>query len=488
MAGNDKGTAGSIAQAPKKGQYKHPDFPDRSLERLQRDANAFDVDANLVSLAQEEPFYADIIRSFHKEATLGITTAGVLYFQNIMRLWFNPLFMGAYELKIVRGILKHEALHLALEHTTTRRYEPHKIWNIGTDLAINSSLPKDEVPPCGFLPGRKFRIPPDFGKWKPDVQKRYLALSALVEGMPPELASEEYFTLLMNSDVVKEMLENSKGKKKKKGESGNGGAPGSEGGDGEEEGEGGGGDEEGDEEGEIPDGQDDHDGWDELSDEEREYVASKIREVVKGAQERADNHNKWGTVPASMREEIRKKVRGEIDWKAVLRHFVGTTSRADRISSVYRMNRKYAGIHPGHSRDHRPTINCYVDQSGSMSDDDIMLCFGELANLAHRVDIVVYHFDTEVDETSRTVWKKGNSIPKALRTRCGGTDFEAATRHAAASKAEAYIILTDGGAPKPSRSRIRRCWVLVPGQQLYFGDTDPGDIVVKMKRPLITQK
>ena len=85
----------------------------------------------------------------------------------------------------------------------------------------------------------------------------------------------------------------------------------------------------------------------------------------------------------------------------------------DRLSSVYRMNRKYAGIHPGHARDYKPTLNCYIDQSGSMSDEDIILCFGELANLSHRVDIVVYHFDTEVDESSKQTWKKGLANPKA---------------------------------------------------------------------------
>ena len=446
---NDVGTA-EMDKVKAKAEYKHPDFPDRDLARLQKDADTFDLDNHLVALLFKEPFYADIIRSLHKEKTMAIPTAGVLFKDDIMKLWWNPLFMAAYDPQVVSGILKHEALHLALEHTTTRRYQPHQIWNIAADLAINSTLSEDEMPPCGFRPGKKFRQPHDWSEWTQEQQERHLKLSALIESLPLHLTSEEYFSRLMESDVVKEML--------KEGESGEG-QPGL-------------------------DGMDSHDGWDELSDEEREYVAGKVRQAVKEAQERADAKNAWGSVSAQMREEIRKKVRGEIDWKAVLRHFVGTTSRADRLSSVYRMNRKYAGIHPGHARDYRPTLNCYIDQSGSMSDEDIMLCFGELANLSHRCDIVVYHFDTEVDEKSKTTWKKGMANPKALRTRCGGTDFEAPTRHAAKTKPEGYIILTDGGAPKPEHSRIRRCWVLVPGQELAWGDADARDVVVKMKRPI----
>lgn len=443
---NDIGTA-EMDKVKSKAEYKHPDFPDRDLARLQKDAAGFDLDSHLVALLFKEPFYADIIRSLHKEKTEKIPTAGVLFKDDIMKLWWNPLFMGAYDAAVVGGILKHEALHLALEHTTTRRYQPHQVWNIACDLAINSTLSEDEMPPCGFRPGKKFRQPHDWSEWTPEQQDRHLKLSALIESFPLHLTSEEYFGRLMESDVVKEMMK-----------------------DGEGEG--------------IPGGFDDHDGWDDLSDEEREYVAGKVRQAVKEAQERADAKNAWGSVSASMREEIRKKVRGEIDWKAVLRHFVGTTSRADRLSSVYRMNRKYAGIHPGHARDYRPTLNCYIDQSGSMSDEDIILCFGELANLSHRCDIVVYHFDTEVDESSKTSWRRGQAVPKALRTRCGGTDFDAPTNHAAKTKPEGYIILTDGGASKPEHSRIRRCWVLVPGQELAFGDADSRDVVVKMKKPI----
>jgi len=442
---NDTGTVEAV-RAP--GEYKHPDFPHRTLSELERDAEIFNLDDHLVALLFKEPFYADIVRSLHKERTRAIPTAGVLFRDDIMKLWWNPLFVAAYSPEQVGGILKHEALHLALEHTTTRRYEPHRVWNIATDLAINSTLTLEEMPPCGFRPGKKFSEPGDWSRWTPEQQDRHLRLSALIESLPLHLTGEEYFGRLMDSDVVQEMME--------------------------EGGEGVG----------VPGGFDDHEGWGELSDEEREYVAGKVRQAVKEAQERADAKNAWGSVSAQMREEIRKKVRGEIDWKAVLRHFVGTTSRADRLSSVYRMNRKYAGIHPGHARDYRPTLNCYIDQSGSMSDEDIILCFGELAGLSHRVDINVFHFDTEVDEESKQTWKKGQAIPKALRTRFGGTDFGAPTRHALKTKPEGYIILTDGGAEKPEHSRIRRCWVLVPGRDLAWGEADSRDVVVKMKKPI----
>jgi predicted metal-dependent peptidase len=451
---NDTGTA-QMGNEKSKGEYRHPDFPERSLERLQKDAAEFNLDDHLVALLFKEPFYADIIRSLHKEKTVKISTAGVLFRDDIMRMWWNPLFLAAYNAEQVGGILKHESLHLALEHTTTRRYEPHIMWNWATDLAINSTLSEDEMPPCGLRPGKKFKIPHDWDEWKAEQQARHLKLSALIESFPLHLTGEEYFARLLESDVVQEMIKEAKEK--------GGGQPG--------EGQPGMG------------GMDDHSGWDELSDEEREYVAGKVRQAVKEAMEKADAKNAWGSVPAGMREEIRKKVRGEIDWRSLLKQFIGATHRADRTSSVFRVNKKYPGVHPGFSREYTPRIHVYMDQSGSVGDDDIALFFGELSALSTRAQFTLYYFDTEVDEENKLEWRKG-SFPKTLRTRCGGTDFNAPTRHAAKTKPEGYIILTDGGAPKPEHSRIRRAWVLCPGQDLAFEDMDSRDVKVKMKKPV----
>jgi len=440
----DKGTAETTKT---KVAYKHPDFPERSLAQLQADAAAFNLDDHLVALLFHEPFYADIIRSLHKEATDSISTAGVIAKEDILRMFWNPLFLAAYPNAGVRGILKHEALHLALEHTTQRRYEPHTAWNWATDLAINCTLSKEEMPECGLLPGRPLKMPTNFNALPPDERDRLTKVSKLIVSLPRDLTGEEYFTRLMENEDFKEMMENQEG-------AGVG-------------------------------VMDDHEGWDELSDEQREYVASRVRQVVKGAVDRADAKNSWGSIPSHMREEIRKRITGEIDWRALLRQFVGCTNRADRTTSVYRLNKKYPGIHPGNSRDYKPTLHIYLDQSGSVPDAAISLFFGELSNLSKQVTFKLFYFDTEVDEENMLLWKKGTT-PQTLRTRSGGTDFEAPTKHALKTKPDGYLILTDGEASKPSHSRIRRGWVLVPGCSLAWGDVNGNETVIKMKKPLVS--
>ena len=48
-------------------------------------------------------------------------------------------------------------------------------------------------------------------------------------------------------------------------------------------------------------------------------------------------------------------------------------------------------------------------------------------------------------------------------------------------KFDAYIVLTDGGAPKPTPSLgIKRCWILAQGCNLAF-KSDSNDIVINIK-------
>ena len=109
------------------------------------------------------------------------------------------------------------------------------------------------------------------------------------------------------------------------------------------------------------------------------------------------------------------------------------------------------------------------------------MAFGELRSLAKRTSFTTFHFDTAVDTDSETAWRKGKT-PDAKRTRCGGTDFQCVTKHANAnsSRFDGYIIITDGEASKPTPSKLKRGWMIVPGRKLLF-DADRSDFIISMK-------
>jgi len=421
---------------------------------------SFDMNDHLISLAWSESFYADIIRSLTKIETTSIPTAGVVQEGSEIKMWWNREFCAGLSDLQVRGLLKHESLHLILLHTTARRYTPHWVWNWAADLAINSMIPIAELPECGLIPGKAFTplTAEQRADMEPEKIARHAKLSALIASFPKGESGEWYFGKLMDDESIKEMekerQDSEEAFKKMLGELADAIGRG-----------------------------DSHEGWGDgegVSEEERQLAEGKIRQILKDAQQKADKSNTWGSVPAEMQAQIRKMVNGEIPWQSILRQFVGFTHRQDRMETWARASKKDPLGQPGTTWSYRASIAAFLDQSGSVDDTQLALLFGELASLSRKAEFTLFHFDTEVDEKSRTLYRKGMmSMPH--RTRCGGTDFDGPHSFFIKRRKEfdAMIVLTDGGAPKPKSANYRRAWVVTPGNKLAF-EPDSRDIVIQM--------
>lgn len=411
----------------------------------------FDIDPHIVSLMLHEPFYAKVLRGVTRVCTKSIPTAGVLAKDGDVKMWYNPGFMASLADKQVRGLLKHEALHLALMHTTTRRLTPHHVHNYAADLAINSTIPEDELPEGGLIPGKAFTplTEEQLEKMSEENINRYNRMSAFIAELPKGLSTEEYFARLMEDEQMKEDMQPQPG-----------------------DGDGGEG---------LPGGMDDHEGWDELSEEEKELVAGKVKQAVAQAAKECDQKGQWGSVPSDMQGTIRKLISNEIPWQAVLKRFVGFTKRATRTTTWNKVNKKNPMLVPGSRKRHTASIAVYIDQSGSVSDGELELLFGELASLAKKTEFTCFHFDTEVDEKSETVWRKGR-VPAPHRTRCGGTDFTCVAEHAQKNRKrfDGYLILTDGYAGNPGPSRMKRGWVITTHGAVQDWMEPSRDFVIKM--------
>jgi predicted metal-dependent peptidase len=442
------------------------DIPVRQ-RATEEEAAAFRLDPHLVRLMWDEPFFSKVLRKVSKVRTDKIPTAGVLAKEGDIKMWWNPAFVAALTPDQIKGLMKHECFHLILEHTTSRRMDPHLIHNYATDLAINSMIPEAELPEGGLIPGKAFRelTEEEMAKMGPKAVGNYQAVSAKIASFPKGEASEWYFAELMKDKDVKAAIE--------EGQGGSGGEGGDESGDGGGEG--------GEQVPGLPGSMDDHGGWGELSDEERELVKAKVRQAVEEAVQECDSTGQWGSVGGDCRNMLRELVSKDIAWEAVLKQFCGMTRRAHRRSNVKRLHRKYPGIHPGMQKGYTSSIAVYIDQSGSVDNRSLELVFAELRSLARRTEFVLYNFDTEVDVDSERTWT-GGKTPGAERTRCGGTDFSAATIHANKNKKrfDGYLIITDGECCDPGPSRLKRGWVIVPGRRLMF-ECSRRDFLVQMK-------
>jgi len=460
----------------------------------------YNIDRHLLSFLQDAPFFAEMSRYIRKTPTNDLPTAGVAFdpeYDDITLYW-NPEFFRSLSDAEIRGVLLHEFYHLVFQHLTSRRKTPPKMWNIATDLAINSIIVSGEnksyaLPKGGLIPGQ-FPVPPGDREFTKE-EKDAMPMAQLIESFPHSQSSEWYFGRLKQKaeQVQQQMQQNcpvhGKGSKQKgKGDPQNdpnnsdgGNQPenskNSQEGNKNDHGHGDG-HHHGKNEQQCTCGEgwidslDDHSGWDKIPEEIREAVMGRVQGIVERAVQKADGQaNGWGNIPGHLREEIRKSVSRVVDWRNVLRQFVGSLERGNKTTSMKRINKRYPYIHPGKKRGYAAKLLIAIDQSGSVSDTMLSHFFAELDSLTKRVSVTILPFDYTVAEEGIFEWRKGQR-PAAKRVRGGGTDFEAPTRFANDPKNrgrwDGMLILTDGECSKPSASRIKRGWVLAEGCKLHF--------------------
>ncbi len=411
-----------------------------------------------------EPFFSDIMSHIRRQKTRAIPTAGVSCSGGDFTLHWNPDFVGKLTTKKIFGLLKHECYHLIYQHVSGRKQKPHLMWNIATDLAINSTIPLDELPDGGLVPGQATVFPEGY-----TPQPTQIKMSEFIKSMPINKASEWYMEKIMNDEEIQEAIQEAMGEGSCEGGFGEGNGNGN-----------------GDSKSVAGNGRPgqgfDHHFDEELSDAEKAMADAKIKEIVKKAAKRASKNRSWGSVGASMQGEIQAMFSDEINWRNVLRYFCGSKQKANRSRTFKRINKKYPYIHPGRKTSYTSNIAVYIDQSGSVGDHELQLLFNTLNELAKRVTFTIYHFDTSVDEKSEYVWKKNKTVRKAYRTRGGGTCFNCVEDHFRKNiaKYDGYIIMTDGYAPKPKPCKSKRCWVIIPGCDPQF-QIDKKDTKVVMK-------
>ena len=390
----------------------------------------FDLNIHTARLLMDEPFFAAISRRIDKRATYAIPTAGVMVNPDSgqFEMLYNPEFFEKLTDDERRDVLKHEFYHVVFLHVTNRMPENTNLkrWNIAADLAINSHL--HNLPEGGLIPGE-----------------------GLFKDLPRGMSAEWYLANLPKKKT-----------NKKEGESQDGeGEPSSGGGQGEP------GDEQQGQHQTLEDmldeidTLDDHSGWGNCSDEVKDLAKERLKDIIKKAGEECSKNNSWGSVSSSARKDIMKVLETKVDWKKVLRFFVKASQRANRSSSIKRINRRYAYVHPGRKANRVAKVAISIDQSGSVDDNMLAKFFAELGKLAEIAEFVVVPFDTRVDEDKVYTWRKGQR-KNVERVLSGGTCFDAPTEYVNGQGFDGHIVLTDMMAPKPRPSKCQRMWMTTP--------------------------
>ena len=357
---------------------------------------------HVTKLLLEEPFFAAISRVVPKLADRSIPTAGVRikedgnYEMSYNTEWFSTLTSDQ-----TLDVLKHELYHIIFEHLTTRKpvyptgsKMPRKQWHDITNVAMDLSI-NTHLNNLPLLPSGSPACKPGAGAF---------------ESYPANKSMELYLKMLL-SQVDEAAVSTS---------------------------------------GLI----DDHS---EPSPESEKLAKEKMKTVITQAFEDCESHH-FGSLSKQVKDEVRKSMSSDIDWRKMLRYFVKTSQSANKASSIKRINKRYPYIHSGRKISRTVNIAVSIDQSYSVDDDMLSSFFAELNNLAEIADFTVVPFDHEVAEDQVYVWRKGER-KKYKRVLSGGTCFNAPTDYVNKRGFDGHIILTDLAAPKPKASKCQRMWI-----------------------------
>ena len=382
----------------------------------------FDLNTHTARLLMSEPFFASLSRRIEKVSSTAVPTAGVrVNERGFFEMVYNPEFFQSLPDNQRLGVLKHEFYHLIFEHVTGRLPSEgmSRLWNIATDLAINSHL-MDELPEKGCFPGKD-----------------------IFQDLPVGLSAEQY------TDLLKKMQEGEEGE-------------GDEGESGEGEGESGEGEGSGNPSGgslSDMDSFDDHSQWGDnpVAQEALEKAKERLKKNLKDSAQEATQRG-WGSVSSDCRQQINDMITSKVDWRKVMRYFIKTSQASNRRSTVKRINRRFPYIHAGRRTERVANVAISIYQSGSVSDEMLGAFYSELDKLAELATFTVVPFDHEVFEEKVFVWKKGEKRKKE-RVLCGGTCFNAPTKYVNQNGFDGHIILTDMYASKPIASKCQRMWM-----------------------------
>lgn len=439
----------------------------------------WDMDREAVSWIQCSVFMSEFSRWIRKRSAktyggMEVGTAAAVYNPRTeeVEIIYNPRFMARIAEERTSNTIEphgsavneHEHFHLLFKHITSRRKTPNSLWNIATDLAINSLIARGDtqsrLPSALLLPGLMNKGPVD-PKMPKEVIEARDKLNKIIAGLPQEQASEWYFNKIREESEKNGYDWGKQGMR----------VPGCTNPEDGTEGEW------------VLWPSDQHGGWDDIPEELRDIVEGKLKHAMRKATEKADNQpNGWGNIPSEVREEIRAYAFGTVDWRKILQSFCGNLRTGGRSRSIKRIDRRAPYVMPGLRRSRNPAVLVMVDQSGSVDDDQLARIFGALDGLSRKITFEVVPFDYGVASDALFEWKRGTK-PQIKRVRCGGTSFDAAVEYANdprnRGRWEGIIIATDGECSQPPPCRNKLAWIVTPGHKLMFNPRE-NELLINM--------
>lgn len=376
------------------------------------------LEALTVDLVLRAPFFGHVLAGIEKRLAVGATTLVASRAKVVLEVSEASLRGPRPE---ARGVMKHELLHLLLEHPLRRaELADAPRFDLASDLVVGPLLEPAERGALDPMPEQFPELPREASA------ERYYAL------LPPTPARGALDPRDAAASRAASRAGDTEGEAGEAGEDDTPGAPRS------------------------------HDRWQTFEGgtaTERALRGAFVRRLAEDAYEKA-RRKAHGRVPAGLLRALAESLeRGAaLDWRVALRRFRATSELTTRVSTIHRPSKRYGTV-PGAKSRRRCRLVAVVDTSGSVTDEELASFGHELRHLARAgADLRVIACDSVVhsDEPFR-----GGLTHLAGG---GGTSLDAGLRAADAHGPDGIVYLTDGLVAQVNvRPRAPVLWLLTPG-------------------------
>lgn len=439
----------------------------------------------LTGRGRTHTFYPTVINSLVKIPAPEVGTMAVTVKDGANVLMYNPQLIEDLDFEQIVLIITHEVMHLVLNHIPrmmrlyaqspeSRRKLLQKVSNIAADYAVNSLMVqtrectaadfKAEGP--GKLPGilpTDVDLPmgksyewyvsklieqahnlPQLGSQGGQTQDNGDHIIIVPPQGPGEESqesenSEESGPITLTPDQLAELLEEYHSK----------GAP-------------------------LNQHADLNEALKDMTDLEIEATADRTERRIKKSVRNAKAATKGrGNLAGTVEEAIGELLKPPtLPWNQLLKRLITNAKKTTTVRSMARPKRRMldsggrASPYPGTKTNPKFDVLFAVDTSGSMSQDDMMLCLSEIQGVqktSESMNITVIEADTRIQK--EYILKPGGTLDTFVKGR-GGTDFNEVFSRAKELKPDILIYGTDGECPLPRPDNRVPCpvlWVLTPG-------------------------
>ena len=362
----------------------------------------------IIIILQKQRLFGEVLLQLPRENDLQLPVMMRLRWEDDrLVLVINPEKLANVRNDELQSLLEHEALHLIWMHPLRYASYPHQdLVQIATDVAVNQYLTE---PPQGTVTLSQLE-------------------KALRQKLMPKLDSQDYLNILEQLPAEQQEKLHQPGLKL------NGGKQ---------------------KENTTADKvktADTHNGW-----QESKTSQQISNQIVRLANIKRILNNSWrqtpqrdrGLLPGNVRSQLQKVQKTKIvDWRQVFRHQFGLIARG-QVNSHARFNRRQPLRMdlPGKVTRLDPAVDIFVDNSGSVTDQEIVQTLTTLEKMLKKTKLTanVYSFDDLVTTQQKLHYGKKLDF---RRTGGGGTSFQCIFdylhQHHLTKRNRIIIIITDG--------------------------------------------